>query len=301
MEDKMAKMTRIIGIVILLLAAGIPAYSQEKPAERVVVPFSNPAKPGVVEVDLMRGSITVRGYEGKDVIVEARVREKSVTGREEEKGRLPRENLREDLQEERDKAKRTAGLRLIKADSTGLSIEEANNVIEVDVESWRIAVDLTLQVPFTTSLKLGNQMGGGIAVERVNGEIVAENMNGKITLSGVAGPVVADTMNGEITVTFARLAADKPMSFSTMNGDIDITLPADAKASFKLKSDRGNIYSDFDISLKETQEKKEQDERKEGGKYRITFERVISGTVNGGGTELAFNTFHGDIFIRKAK
>jgi hypothetical protein len=30
-------------------------------------------------------------------------------------------------------------------------------------------------------------------------------------------------------------------------------------------------------------------------------EKIISGTVNGGGVELSFHSFEGDIFIRKAK
>ncbi len=287
-----------LGVIILLLAAGAASSAQEKPAERVVVPFSNPAKPGVVEIDTMRGSITVKAYQGKEVIVEARVREKAVMGETESE---VEEAVRETLGEEKRKTGRdTTGMKLIQAATSGLTVEEADNVVSVDVESWKMAVDLVVQVPATCSLKLSNQMGGTISVTGVSGDFEVENMNGAINLQGVSGTVVADTMNGEIKVVFARINQDKPMSFSTMNGDIDITLPADAKASFKLKSDRGNIYSDFDMNIRETSQKQEEDNRKEGGKYRITFEKTIAGTINGGGVELTFNTFQGDIFIRKA-
>ena len=37
------------------------------------------------------------------------------------------------------------------------------------------------------------------------------------------------------------------MSFSTMNGDIDVSLPADTKARVKMKADNGEIYSDFEV------------------------------------------------------
>ncbi len=37
------------------------------------------------------------------------------------------------------------------------------------------------------------------------------------------------------------------MSFSTMNGDVDVTMPGDVKARVKLKSDNGEIYSDFEV------------------------------------------------------
>lgn len=293
-----------LGLIFLLFAAGAALSAQENPAERVVVPFSNPAKPGVVEVDTMRGSITVKAYQGKEVIVEARVREKAVSGEIESAVDRAVRDAREEIERKARTGKAdqdTAGMKLIQAATSGLTVEEANNVVSVDVESWKMAVDLVVQVPATCSLKLSNQMGGTISVTGVSGDFEVENMNGAIDLQGVSGTVVADTMNGEIKVTFTRINQDKPMSFSTMNGDIDITLPADAKASFKLKSDRGNIYSDFDMNVRETSQKQEEDKRKEGGKYRITFEKTISGTINGGGVELTFNTFQGDIYIRKAK
>jgi DUF4097 and DUF4098 domain-containing protein YvlB len=302
MEVQMNKKLFSLGLMILLLGAGAAFSGQEKPAERVVVPFSNPAKPGVVEIDSMRGSITVKAYQGKEVIVEARVREKAVSEKRAVAGtvREAREEIEREAREEkpgRDKA----GLKLIQAATSGLTVEEADNVVSIDVESWKMAVDLVVQVPASCSLKLSNQMGGTISVAGVSGDFEVENMNGAIDLQGISGTVVADTMNGEIKVTFARINQDKPMSFSTMNGDIDITLPADVKASFKLKSDRGNIYSDFDMNVRETSQKQEEDKRKEGGKYRITFEKTIAGTISGGGVELTFNTFQGDIYIRKAK
>jgi hypothetical protein len=277
--------------------------------DRAVVPFSNPAKPGLVEVDLMRGSITIKGYTGKDVTVEARLREKMIS--EEAEGRLEgklaaalagaKAIKEKQSSEEKAEAEKAAGMNLIHVATTGLTVEESNNVITVETESWKRAVDLTIQVPTTTSLKLSNQTGGSIIVENVTGEVEVENMNGAITLSGISGTVVADTMNGEIKVTFLRVNPDKPMSFSTMNGDIDLTLPADVKAALKMKSDRGNIYSDFNVSLVQSEQKNEEDQRKEGGKYRITFERTITGTINGGGVELQFNTFNGNIYVRKAK
>jgi predicted membrane protein len=50
-------------------------------------------------------------------------------------------------------------------------------------------------------------------------------------------------MNGDIEVALNRLG-NKPMSFSTMSGDVDVTLPADAKASLKMKTQTGEVYSE---------------------------------------------------------
>jgi len=108
-------------------------------------------------------------------------------------------------------------------------------------------------------------------------------------------------MNGDIEAVLSKVSADKPLSFSNMNGDIDVTLPADIKANVKMKSQMGNIYSDFDVTLKPTSKKVESSEEAEKGKYRISFDRAIYGIINGGGQEITLTTFRGDIFIRKKK
>ena len=308
---------RIVIGTILILAAGWPALAQERAPERAVVPLSNPAKPALVEVETMRGGITIKGYEGKEVIVEARTREKLIARSTE--GTTPAPALAPippdtpeppvmrggrfrdgDRERDKDKQAKAAGMKLIPLASSGLSIEEENNVVTISTESWKRAVDLVIQVPFSSSLKLHAQQDGDIKVENVSGEIEVENMNGPETLVNVSGTVVASTMNGDVTVSFAKIAADKPMSFSTMNGDIDITFPADVKATVRMKSERGEVYSDFDMNLKQDVAKKEEP-RREGGKYQISFDRSVVGAINGGGPEIQFSTFNGDIYIRKKK
>jgi len=262
--------------------AGVFLFSQEMPTDRVTVPFSNPSKPGLVEAGVHNGGITVKGYDGKEVIVEAKVRE----------GRV---------QEEKSK-KEVKGLRLIRVPGgTGLEIEEEDNVMEVNVSSFKQTIDLFIQVPYNTSLELSSHNNGDIVVENVNGEIEASNHNGKLTLTGISGSVVANTFNGSVTATFAKVDPGKPMSFSTWNGDVDITFPANIKARVKMKSERGDIYSDFDMQIDKSPQKTEEDERKEGGGYRISFDRYIVGTINGGGPDYTFDNFNGNIYIRKSQ
>src|SRR5512135_2661492 len=54
--------------------------AKDETPDRAVVPLTNPAKPAKIEVSIMRGSITIRGYQGKEIIVEARTREKALMG-----------------------------------------------------------------------------------------------------------------------------------------------------------------------------------------------------------------------------
>lgn len=301
----MRKVCLFPAMVTLFLFSWIMAFSQENPTDKATVPFSNPSKPGRIEASVHNGSIIVKGYEGKEVIVEARAREKKLS---EEDANVAQRVAKEvakaikAIPEEKKKvSEKTAGMRQIETVTTGLTVEEENNLMEINIESFKRAVDLTIQVPSSSSLELSTFNNGDIVVENVNGEIEVNNHNGALKLSGVSGVVVANTFNGDVTVNFIKVTPEKPMSFSTWNGDIDITFPADVKANVKMKSERGDIYSDYEIKITATPPSAVEDKRKEGGKYRISFGEYISGTINGGGPEFQFTNYNGNIYIRKAK
>jgi DUF4097 and DUF4098 domain-containing protein YvlB len=300
----------LLGLALLVCVA-LLGYAQDTKTDRAVVPLTDPAKPALIKADVLMGSITVKGSDGKEVIVEAKVRERSLTD-EDDEGEAVSEAVRgarhafrgavagED-KDEKDKAAKVAGMKKIGVVSTGLEVEESNNVVSISAESWKYAVDITIQVPRASSLELHTTNDGDIVVENVSGEIEVENVNGSNTLRNISGNAVVNTVNGDVTVTMTRVTPDKPMSFSSMNGDVDVTLPADIKANVKMKSQQGEIYSDFDITLKPVPQKAEEVSKSGKGKYRISFEKNIYGAINGGGPEYAFNTFNGDVFIRKGK
>lgn len=284
----------LMGLALLICAA-LLGYAQDTKTDRAVVPLTDPSKPVLIKAEVLTGSINVKGYEGKEVIVEAKVRERSLTDEGEEY-----EEQEED-QDEKDKASRIAGMKRIGYASTGLEVEETNNVVSISTESWKHAVDITIQTPRASSLELHTTNDGNILVENVSGELEVENVNGSNTLKNVSGNAVVNTVNGDVTVTMIRVTPDKPMSFSSLNGDVDVTLPADVKANVKMKSQQGDVYSDFDINLKPAPQKAEEVSKSGKGKYRISFEKYVYGAINGGGPEYVFNTFNGDVYIRKGK
>jgi DUF4097 and DUF4098 domain-containing protein YvlB len=135
-------------------------------------------------------------------------------------------------------------------------------------------------------------------VDGVHGEIDASSHNGQITLTNVSGTVVANAFNGALKIAMDRVDPGKPMSFSTFNGPIDVTFPADLKATVKLKTNRGEISSDFDIKLTAGNPITEKNNTPDG-KFRVRIDRTIYGEINGGGTEARFQTFNGGIILRK--
>jgi DUF4097 and DUF4098 domain-containing protein YvlB len=113
---------------------------------------------------------------------------------------------------------------------------------------------------------------------------------------------VAHSLNGEVVATLDRVDPSKPMSFSTMNGNIDVTLPPTLKANVRMKTDNGEIYTDFDVKL-DSGARMMQNEPgdPQDGRYHVRFDRALRGTINGGGPEFQFTSFNGQIFIRKGK
>jgi len=126
-------------------------------------------------------------------------------------------------------------------------------------------------------------------------------VNGSVTLNNVSGSAVAHALNGRLSATFTRVNPQKPMAFSSLNGDIDVTFPADLKANLSLKSERGEIFTDFDVQmLAAPVQQAVEDGRSHGGKYRVQIDKTVHGTINGGGPEFQFTNFNGGIYIRKA-
>jgi hypothetical protein len=317
---------RLIGLAALLAAASIAGADASAP-ERIVVPLTNPGKPALIEAELMFGSIKITGYEGKDVIVDAKPTTKPIGGKNPialawtpapaaapapavaaapPAPPTPVPGLaffgqENDKEKEKARKEKAAGMKQVPMDNSGLTVEESNNHVSIQVEFYRSGYDLDIKVPFASNLKIEGANLGGITVEGVNGEIEIEAGTGAIKLINVSGTVVAGTTNGDVDVVLNRIAADKPMSFVTFHGDIDVTLPSDAKVNVRVKSNMGEVFSDFDIALKQAPPDSENSPKKEGGKFRVSLDRSIYGTINGGGPEMKFENFSGNVYLRKKK
>jgi DUF4097 and DUF4098 domain-containing protein YvlB len=256
--------------------------------EQIVVPLSNPGKPGILEVGLTNGAIKVSGYDGKEVIVEASV--PSRKSDESDEGDRNRRN---------DKSGSTEGLKRISGNSFSLEVEENNNSVEIQTDSWKRRIDVTVKVPKNFSLKLSSVNYGVITVEDVNGDMEISSVNGGITLTNVSGSASVNTVNGHITATFKNITRDVPMAFTTLNGNVDVTFPSNVKVSPKIKTDSGDIYTDFDMAMDTSKPKVSQ--KSSNGSFRVTIEDWVYGKINGGGPECMFKNMHGNIYIRKAK
>ncbi|MGB7219840.1 MAG: hypothetical protein WBD07_13660 [Vicinamibacterales bacterium] len=282
----MSSMKRISVFVVTLAAllATRPLVLAQGDVDRVTVAFSDPSRPGTIRVNLMQGRITVKGTNRRDVAVVYPAASEATRRRA-------------------DQPPETSGLRRL-TQPTGLTIDEENNVMSIGNGRFGgKGGELTIEVPLKTNLRLTMLNGGPLVVEGVEGEIEVNNMNGPITLTDVAGSVVAHSMNGKVVATLRQVTAQKPMAFTSMNGAVDVTLPGAVKANLKLRSDNGDIYTDFDVQLRAQAAKTPtvQDSRSRGGRFRLEVDSSVNGSINGGGPEFEIRTFNGAIYLRKGK
>ncbi len=278
----MKKATYIITVIMALMVNALSG--QEESVDLFSVPLSEPSKPGKLIVDQLAGSISVEAYQGNEVVIKASFGSKGCCdGKHKHKNKDGKE----------DKA---AGMKRINNSSLAISAEEKNNVVQVINENWNRVTNLEIKVPKNFSLKLGTVNQGDILVKGVNGDMEISNVNGAITLESVSGSASTDTVNGDIEVNFTNIKSNANMAFSSLNGDLNITFPKSLKADVKAKSDMGEIYTDFDMAIASNEPEVHKSDS--SGTYKVKLEQWVRGEINGGGPEMLFKTFNGNVYIK---
>ncbi len=262
------KTTASILLAVAMVIGPAPTVSvsakQDPDPNFLTITLSDPDRPATLNVRMFQGDVTINAHAGRDVIVTVNAA-----------AFRPDPDVR--------------GLRRL----TGgrFSVEEDNNVVSIRGDRSDTG-DISIQVPTGTNLQI-ESTNGEIDVEGVDGDIEVTTMNEAVTLTNVAGSVVAYSQNDDLRVTMTRLTPDKLMSFSSVNGDVDVTLPADTGANLRMSTVNGDIYTDFEVQLDAI----EDDGAIRRGN-RIDIGRDLTGAINGGGPVFEFRTVNGDIFIR---
>lgn len=138
-------------------------------------------------------------------------------------------------------------------------------------------VSFKLKVPKTASVRI-NTRNGEVHVVGVSGVVKADSTNGNIIGENLGGAVQASTTNGNIRMQVTAIQPDG-LRLDTTNGEIDLRMPANSKASIGARW----LNGDFETSGLQLQ----------GEKDRRRYE----GKLNGGGPRVELNTTNGRIKI----
>jgi len=146
-----------------------------------------------------------------------------------------------------------------------------NNVVETDFD---------IQVPAGSRLDV-NVFSSDVDVTGVTGEQKVHSFSGTLTLLGVRGPVDAKTFSAGIRVEVDGVT-EPDLQLETFSGDIEARLPGDARGRVRFSSFSGDIESDLPLILR--------------SKSRRSLDADLG---TGGGRDLRFKTFSGDVTLRR--
>jgi DUF4097 and DUF4098 domain-containing protein YvlB len=260
----------VLTMCLVCLAASVIAQDNE-----FTIALTDPAKRGKIKVHLNSGSITIKGTARKDVLV----------------------RYKSEGDDEEGKNKTKDGLKRVSGGGIDLEASENANYVTIKSNSWNNEIDLEIEIPVGFDVQAHTYNNGDLMMTNIQGELALTNYNGEITALNISGSVIATTYNGEIKITFDKVTDGVPMSYHTYNGDVNVTFPSTIKASLKMKTEQGDIYTDFDMKIASTGPKKTEDSK--SGTFRIVIDDWKKGDVNGGGSEITMKTNNGDVYIRK--
>jgi DUF4097 and DUF4098 domain-containing protein YvlB len=144
------------------------------------------------------------------------------------------------------------------------------------------SVNFTVRVPSGVNFH-GRTVNGNVEAEGLSSDVLAQSVNGSINVS-TSGFARAQTVNGSIRAVVGSTDGPAGLEFKTVNGGIDLTLPASLSARVEAKTLNGEITSDFPLTVSGTFSR-----------------RRLSGTIGGGGDrQLILETVNGSVQIRRA-
>ena len=104
-------------------------------------------------------------------------------------------------------------------------------------------IDYIVRVPEGVNF-LGRTVNGGVEADLLESNVEAYTVNGKVRISTL-GSAQARTVNGSITASLLNPFWSKPPQFTTVNGGIVLSLPANADTSLRAETRNGKITTDL--------------------------------------------------------
>jgi len=257
----------LVTLAVVFLAANLSAQSYKhaiKNSKRVVI-------------ENLLGEVTFDGYDGNEIIVEVSNFKappkradglKAIYGGGEENTGI--------------------GLTFLELDGS-IQISGASKQSEDAKYTFKIPNSMTLKVNYASPFAESDQ----IVFKNFKNEISIKTLNADIEFIDVTGPITSSTIDGDTKVVFSKVSQESPISISSIDGEIDVTIPANTPSNLRFSNFDGEVYTDFDIDFIDKDKK---------GDHSLSYiggHNSSSGTINGGGVEISLKTIDGIIYLRK--
>ena len=164
-------------------------------------------------------------------------------------------------------------------------------------QSFDYKIDFKIQVPSSINVYASTINDGDVLIAGMNSSISAKNINGSIEVKEAQNLVYAHTINGDVDIDCQSLPAKKARYY-TLNGDINFNYPRNLSAEFSFKSYNGEMFTNIpDLTYLPPQIEKKESKGDRGIKYELDGKTVIK--ARNGGVRLDFETFNGDVYVKE--
>ncbi len=153
----------------------------------------------------------------------------------------------------------------------------AGNLSAWDGGQGLATVDFAVAVPDGVTL-VGKSVSGGLRATGLRSDAFLSTLQGAIQVS-TTRLATARTLSGSITASIGLADWDRDLEFSTMSGNVQVTVPAATNAEVRASARSGRIVSDFPLNP--------------------SLPGEMHGTIGTGGPTLRLTTLAGDIALRR--
>jgi DUF4097 and DUF4098 domain-containing protein YvlB len=161
-------------------------------------------------------------------------------------------------------------------DRTTCDGESAGQVGRRTTERLDVEMQYEVRVPAGARLEVAN-VNGGVTVRGLDTPAAITTVNGDIDFVG-AGAHTLETVNGGVRARFTGRQLDGGVTIETVNGTVELTLPAGLNADIAGETVSGSIKSDFPLTIEGKWGPKEFTGRIGNGGPRISIE-LVNGSV----------------------
>ncbi|QRR00382.1 DUF4097 family beta strand repeat-containing protein [Dyadobacter sandarakinus] len=283
--------TFTIPILAGMLLGYVPTTAQKAEFnEHVSKMFTLPqnAAGHVLAIYNINGFVKVEGYTGNEIRIEV---SKTITGRDEAGVTKGRQELQIGFDEQSDSL-----VVYVAAPFDSRPNKKVRDWTRHE-PSFDFRLDFTIKVPQGISLHVATVNDGEVTIGNVDGRIEAANVNGGVTIASARKAASAHTINGDVIIDYLAVPSGAS-DFKTLNGDIRVTYPAGLSADCEFRSFNGGFYTDFpNVETLPARVIKNTESTPGKTTYKLSTDTLIR--IGKGGQALRFETFNGDIYIKK--
>ncbi len=112
--------------------------------------------------------------------------------------------------------------------------------------------DNDVEVSFTVLLPAGvvftgTTINGSVTADELLSNAFLETINGEVRVS-TTQLALAETVNGDVTASVGLVTWDRDLTFSTVNGNVAVEVPAATNAEARVLTVNGSVSSDFTLT-----------------------------------------------------